>query len=111
MKTMAMTPVQALLCLIPGVFAGLALLDISVSTSSTLHPAMNLATAALGLLPSAVVVGWGTNKFRSYYEPKRTRTDYLTIGYATLIQLVALAFSAFLFIQLLVAGDLIGAHK
>ncbi|GAA5226972.1 hypothetical protein [Paeniglutamicibacter antarcticus] len=111
MKVMAMTPVQALLWLIPGGLAGLALLGISVSTFSTLHPAMNLAIAALGLLPSAVVVGWGTMKFRSYYEVKRTRTNYLTMAYATLIQFVALAFSAFLFIQLLVAVDLIGVQK
>lgn len=108
MKAMAMTPSQALLWLIPGGFAGLALLGLS---TSTLHPAMFLAIAALGLLPSAVVVGWGTIKFRSYYEVKRTRTHYLTMVHATLIQLVALAFSAFLFVQLLDAINLIEVQR
>ena len=102
MKLMAMTPAQALLWLIPGGLAGLALLGLLAFTT---HPAMNIAIAALGLLPSFVVVCWGTIKFRSYYEVQRTRTAYLTMVNATLIQLVALAFSAFLFVQLLEAID------
>ena len=102
MKLMAMTPVQALLWLIPGGLAGAALLGVLAFTT---HPAMNVAIATLGLLPSFVVVCWGTIKFRSYYEVQRTRTAYLTMVNATLIQLVALAFSAFLFVQLLEAID------
>lgn len=102
MKLVAMTPVQALLWLIPGALAGLALLGLLAFTT---YPAMNLAIAAVGLLPSLVVVCWGTIKFRSYYEVQRTRTDYLTMVNATLIQVVALAFSAFLFVQLLEAID------
>lgn len=50
---------------------------------------MNIAIASLGLLPSIVVLAWGTIKFRNYYEVQRTRTDYLTMVNATLIQLVA----------------------
>lgn len=99
-----MTPVRALPWLIPGGLAGLALLGLLAYTA---QPALNLAIATLGLLPSFVVVCWGTIKFRSYYEVQRTRTDYLTMLYATLIQLLALAFSAFLYVQLLGAIDLI----
>lgn len=102
MKLLAMTPAQALLWMIPGGIAGLALLGLSAFTT---HPAMNIAIASLGLLPSFVVLAWGTIKFRSYYEVQRTRTDYLTMFNATLIQLVALANSAFLFVQLLGAID------
>lgn len=87
------------------------MLGISVSTFSTLHPGINLAVAALGLMLSVVVVAWGTIKFRSYYEVKRTRAVYLTMAYATLIQLLALAFSAFLFDQLLASIDLFGVQK
>jgi len=88
------------LWLIPGGFAGLVL-----------HPRINLAVVALSLLPSAVVVVWGTIKFRSYYEAKRTRAHYLTMAYATLIQLLALAFLTFQFVQLLAAIDLFGVLK
>jgi hypothetical protein len=102
MKLMTMKPAQAGLWLIPGGLAGLALLGFFTSPA---HPVMNMTIAALGLLPSFVVVCWGTIKFRSYYEVQRTRTDYLTMVNATLIQLVALAFSAFLFVQLLEAID------
>lgn len=101
---MAMTPPQALRWLIPGGLASSALLGL---LALPVLPAMNMGIAILGLLPSLIVVCWGTIKFRSYYEVQRTRSDYLTMVNATLIQLLALAFSAFLFVQLLNAIDLI----
>lgn len=51
----------------------------------------------------------GTLKFRSYYEAQRVRSDYLTMINASLIQVLALAFSAFRLVQVLVANDLTAA--
>ena len=92
MRVMAKRPVQALLWLVPGGLAGLVL---SGFLAPTVQSALSLAIAALGLLPCFVVDCWETIKFRSHDEVQRTRTDYRTMLYATLFQLLSLAFLAF----------------
>ncbi|MGL3806148.1 hypothetical protein ACSYDW_08635 [Paeniglutamicibacter sp. R2-26] len=105
-KWTVMSPVQALRWMIPGGLASLTLFGLMAFNP---HPLMILVVTILGLLPSLVVFVWGTTKFRGYYEVQRTRLDYWTMLYATLIQLAAVAVSAFLYVQLLGAADRMNA--
>lgn len=101
-KLMAMPPSRALAWLVPGIIAAFALILTRMLTGP---PALSLAIAVAGLIPSGIVFAWGTIKFRSYYEVKRTRHDYLTMINATLIQILALAVCAFLFVTALESYD------
>lgn len=105
-KWTVMTPVQALRWMIPGGLASLTLFGLLAFNT---HPLMILVVTIVGLLLSLVVFVWGTTKFRSYYEIQRTRSDYWTMLYATLIQIAAVAVSAFLYVQLLGAAERMNA--
>ncbi|WP_372699253.1 hypothetical protein [Arthrobacter sp. JSM 101049] len=98
---MRLTPRQALLALVP---AALACAAVAVG-AGFLPPGVLLVLAAAGSIPAMLVVAWGTLKFRSYYEVKRSKADLLTMLYATLIQLLALAPTAYLFVTMLSSYD------
>jgi hypothetical protein len=96
-----LSPRQALTILAPAAFTGAAL----VIGSHFLSPTVVLVAASIAFLPSALVVAWGTLKFRSYYEVKRTKSDLLTMVEATFIQVLALATAAYLFVRILESVD------
>lgn len=103
-KLMTMPPRVAAIWLAPGIIAVVVIFGLQMISAS---PVLSFGVASVGLLPSVVVVAWGTIKFRSYYEVQRTRHDYMTMVNATLIQVLALGICAYLFIQALDAYDLL----
>jgi|GEM_PF-6275656 len=96
-----LTPRQALLALVPAAPACAAV----AAGAGFLPPLVLLVLAGAGLIPAMLVVAWGHLKFRSYYEVERSKADLLTMFYATLIQLLALAASAYLFVTMLNSYD------
>lgn len=90
--------------LIPG---ALMLICVAVLHYLGSPPALVLLVSVVGLVPSSVVCVWGTVKFRSYYEVERTRADLWIMFHATVIQLIALAVWAPLFIAALHSYDLL----
>lgn len=87
--------------------AALMLICVAVLHHLGSPPALVLVLSVVGLVPSSVVCVWGTVKFRSYYEVDRTRADLWTMVHATVIQLMALAVWAPLFISALHSYDLL----
>lgn len=103
-KLVQMSPKRALVWLIPGVICSALVVALQHIEAP---PLLMLVVAIIGLVPSVVILAWGTLKFRSYYEVKRTRADYWTMFNATVIQVVALAPSAFLYVTALHSADLL----
>ncbi|GAA1132336.1 hypothetical protein [Arthrobacter flavus] len=98
-----LTPRQALMALVPAALACAAV----AAGGGFLPPGILLVLAAAGIIPAVLVVAWGTLKFRSYYEVKRSKADLLTMVYATLIQLLALAPAAYLYVTMLSSYDVL----
>lgn len=101
-RLVKMSPQRALLLLIPG---ATAMTIVAILNHNSLSFMLSLAISLIGLLPSVVVCLWGTLKFRSYYEVKRSKADLWVMLYATMIQVLALALSAGLFIAALYSYD------
>ncbi|WP_417234382.1 hypothetical protein [Arthrobacter sp.] len=105
-QLMKMSPGSALKWLIPGAVAVLVTIILSIFQGP--HTVVLVLVVALaGFTPSAVVVAWGTIKFRSYYEVERTRADLKIMAYTCLLQLPAVGVCAYLFVKILEALDAI----
>ncbi|MFB0834350.1 hypothetical protein ACX8Z9_09130 [Arthrobacter halodurans] len=101
-RLMAMPPMCALIVLVPSAVASAV---VGMANALPLPSAFVVTVALVGLIPSTLVFAWGTMKFRSYYEIKRGKAELWAMFHCTVIQILAVACTAYLFVLLLESAD------